>query len=98
MAAILVPFVQFDEEGEKSGVYTGVYNLDMNYIRSMEPDKDGDTVFYHRMGPPVTIRIPCEDMLLYLGRSTAVDISLIDFVKKHDKGIENFILSNTEKA
>lgn len=98
MAVVLVPFVQFDEDGEKKGVYTGIYNLDITHIRSIEPDKDGDTVIYHRFGPPTTIKIPCEDMLLYLGRAVTVDISLIEFVREHDKGIERFILNNTERA
>lgn len=97
MAVILVPFVQFAEDGEKKGVYTGIYNLDITHIRSIEPDKDGDTVIYHRFGPTITIKIPCEDMLLYLGRTIAVDISLIDYVKKHDDKIEGFILDNTQK-
>lgn len=94
--ATLVPFVEFDLEGEKSGVYTGMYIIDMATIKAIIPDVDGDTVIKHRYGADTTLKIPCEEFLLYIGRTQTVDISLLPFVKKYDKGIEKYIINNSQ--
>mgnify|MGYP006377123223 CR=1 FL=1 len=96
---MLVPFVQYDDEGEeKTGVYTGMYSFDLVAIKTIEPDEDGDTVIYHRFGSSVTFKIPCEDFLIYVARTHSLDISLLPFVAKHDKGIEKYIISKADKA
>ena len=47
---ILLPFIEFDEfnEDKKTGVYTGMYNFDINNIVTIEPDSDGDTIITHK--------------------------------------------------
>ena len=40
MIAILVPFIETDKEGKKSSPYTGMYNLDMNHVMTIEPDEE----------------------------------------------------------
>lgn len=59
MNALLVPFVDYNTAGIKTGeYYVGMYHFDMSNVQSVEPDEDGDTVIYHKYGSPVCLHVP----------------------------------------
>ena len=91
MIAILVPFIETDKEGKKSSPYTGMYNLDMNHVMTIEPDEDGDTIIVHKNGTEICIKVPCEEVLFFIARVYSLDTSFMKFISKYDKKISGII-------